>query len=127
MINFIDTNLYEDGVTISVIVYSDDRDRAVNKIKDLISGEKVIEERKNHSEYSVIVEKGNIKIKLTRLPLSTLSRGHRCQYSIVDREIIGHGYGTEIFFASILTSTFVHSHLIKEETNVKEIMSIMLF
>lgn len=129
MINFIDTSLYKDGVSIHIIVYSDCKDKAKNKIKALTSGEKIIEEKESQHEYRTIVEKGNIRISLRNMPLSTYARGHRSQFAIVDKAIIGLEHGHDIFYHSIFTKTMMYSHLLKDAENTKpsELIQIMLF
>ncbi|MFJ7982349.1 hypothetical protein ACIQ1D_18985 [Lysinibacillus xylanilyticus] len=128
MINFINTDLYKEGVNINVIVYSDNKDRAVAKIKALTKGEKILEERENYNEYRAIVEKNNINIAFRTMPLSIYARGHRSQYAIVDMDIIGLEHGREIFYNSIYTKTIIYSHLLKDTENpyTRE-MQIMLF
>lgn len=129
MITFMDTNLFKKNSVIHVIVYSDSIELAKRKIDSLILGENIIEIRESINDYQVLVSKGEIVIFFRVLPLSTNTRGHRSQFALVDRNIIGHEYGKEIFNETIRSKTMLYSHLFKDDDYMKtnDIVNIMLF
>lgn len=129
MIKFIDTNLFEDNANVHVIIYSDIQEKAKKKFDALVLGEHVLDLRESKYEHRAIVLKDNIRVIIKTMPLSSSSKGHRSQYSLVDRNIVSHPYGQDIFYSQIFPQTMLYDHLFKdlENTRLNEIQNIMLF
>lgn len=130
MINFIDTSLFKPDARINVLVYSDNKERAMNKIDRLVRGETIIEKQGGLHNYRVIIKKDGIEIALSTVPLSTSARGYKSQFAIIDKVILDYnnGQGLEILHCVILPANNIYSHQLKEDFNPEhDFMRVMLF
>lgn len=116
MLNFIDTNTFKQGVTINVLLYYKDLDRARNKLSKLTNNETVIKHIKTKSYEEAIVYKNGINIKLTTVPLTDSSRGYRSQYALVDKTALEYEDILDRLNTLVYAKNYMYSHLLNDES-----------
>lgn len=105
MLNFVNTEIVEDGRHIGVAVYYINFEKASDLIDELLKYENVVRERRSQKEREVIIDKNGYEVVLKTLPMSESTRGNKHHYSFIDKYSFSDEYGLEFLNTRILTST----------------------
>ena len=82
--------------------------------------------KESFRQLKALIEKDGVKIVVETVPLSLNSRGYRNQYALIDKNIISHKHGEELFHHLIQPANVFYSHLMKGDVDKPKI-TMMLF
>ena len=106
MINFVNTEIVEEGLSIRVaIYYHENFDKANNLISKMIINEHILLDKKYQKHREVSLLKDGVEVLIYTLPMSESSRGYKHHYSFIDKNSLEDEKKRELLNTVLLTST----------------------